>query len=257
MRRRHPEVTAVLHYGATVPANPMRGHILIVEDEADLAELVAFNLRQAGYTTATAGTGNDGLVEMRRQTPDLIVLDLMLPDISGTEVCRRLRSEPETQRVPVIMLTARTEEVDRVLGFEVGADDYVPKPFSPRELVLRVGAVLRRTSPAPSATPSNGDDGIRIGHLQIDIPRHEVSVEGSVVPLTALEFKLLLDLASRRGRVQSRDALLERVWGYAPGIETRTVDTHVKRLREKLGAASHYIETVRGVGYRMRDDIAA
>jgi len=234
----------------------MRGHILVVEDEEDLAELVAFNLRQSGYTVTTAGTGNEALQQIQRKRPDLVVLDLMLPDISGTEVCRRLRAAPGTQRIPVVMLTARTEEVDRVLGFEVGADDYVPKPFSPRELVLRIGAVLRRTSPDVDEEPARGE-GITIGTLEIDVPRHEVRVEGSAVSLTALEFKLLLDLATRRGRVQSRDSLLERVWGYAPGIETRTVDTHVKRLREKLGGASHYIETVRGVGYRMRDDIAA
>lgn len=234
----------------------MRGHILVVEDEEDLAELVAFNLRQSGYTVTTAGTGDEALRQVHREPPDLVVLDLMLPDISGTEVCRRLRAAPQTQRIPVLMLTARSEEVDRVLGFEVGADDYVPKPFSPRELVLRIGAVLRRTSPRAEEEPA-GREGITIGRLEIDLPRHEVRVGGAPVSLTALEFKLLLDLATRRGRVQSRDSLLERVWGYAPGIETRTVDTHVKRLREKLGEASHYIETVRGVGYRMRDDIAA
>ncbi len=232
----------------------MRGHILVVEDEADLAELVAFNLRQSGYTTDAAGNGEAGLMAIRRRPPDLIVLDLMLPDISGTEVCRRLRDDPSTKRLPVVMLTARGEEVDRVHGFEVGADDYVTKPFSPRELVLRVGAVLRRAQ--NMSEPDGGETSIRIGRMLIDVPRHEVRVAEAPVPLTALEFKLLLDLASRRGRVQSRDALLERVWGYAPGIETRTVDTHVKRLREKLGDASHYIETVRGVGYRMRDDLA-
>ena len=234
----------------------MRGHILVVEDEADLAELVAFNLRQSGYTASIASSGTAALAEVARKRPDLVVLDLMLPDISGTEVCRRLRSEPSTQRLPIVMLTARSAEIDRVLGFEVGADDYVSKPFSPRELVLRVGAVLRRVLP-PGEDAAEMGAGITIGSLTIDVPRHEVRVETEPVPLTALEFKLLLDLASRRGRVQSRDALLERVWGYAPGIETRTVDTHVKRLREKLGQAADYIETVRGVGYRMRDDIAA
>ncbi len=198
--------------------------------------------------------GLGAMSAVRDKQPDLVLLDLMLPDISGTEVCRRLRSDEETKHIPVLMLTARGEEVDRVMGFEVGADDYVVKPFSPRELVLRVGAVLRRTAPPPT---TNEAADIQIGHMTIDVPRHEVRVEESNVPLTALEFKLLLDLASRKGRVQTREALLERVWGYAPGIETRTVDTHVKRLREKLGEASHYIETVRGVGYRMRDDIAA
>lgn len=230
----------------------MRGHILIVEDEADLAELVAFNLRQSGYTTETAETGEAALSSVARRVPDLVLLDLMLPDLSGTEVCRRLRASSGTQRLPVVILTARGEEVDRVHGFEVGADDYVTKPFSPRELVLRVGAVLRRSSvPVPA---ERSEASIQIGSMDIDVPRHEVRVNDEQVPLTALEFKLLLDMASRRGRVQSRDGLLERVWGYSPGIETRTVDTHVKRLREKLGAASRYIETVRGVGYRIRDD---
>ncbi len=233
----------------------MRGHILIVEDEADLAELVSFNLKQAGYSTEAAHTGAGALATVRERQPDLVILDLMLPDLSGTEVCRRLRADEATKSIPIVMLTARGEEVDRVMGFEVGADDYIVKPFSPRELVLRINAVLRRTSPPQSNVGEDVD--IEIGNMRIDIPRHEVRVEDDVVPLTALEFKLLLDLASRKGRVQTRESLLERVWGYAPGIETRTVDTHVKRLREKLGSASHYIETVRGVGYRMRDDVAA
>ena len=153
---------------------------------------------------------------------------------------------PQTIRLPVIMLTARTDEVDRVVGFEVGADDYVPKPFSPRELVLRVEAILRRTIPAVEVGPQV----IALGDLVIDVPAHRVEVKGEEILLTALEFRLLLDLASRAGRVQSRDALLERVWGYSPDVETRTVDTHVKRLREKLGAGAAHIETVRGVGYR-------
>jgi len=232
----------------------MRGHILVVEDETDLAELVSFNLKQEGYGVAVAADGASALAEARRQPPDLILLDLMLPDLSGIEVCRRLRAEAATASVPIIMVTARGEEIDRVLGFEVGADDYVVKPFSPRELVLRVGAVLRRGT-TPLATDEPGET-FDIGRMRIDVPRHEVCVDGEPVPLTALEFKLLLDLAHGRGRVQTRDSLLERVWGYAPGIETRTVDTHVKRLREKLGAAARYIETVRGVGYRMRDSVS-
>ncbi len=229
----------------------MGSRILVVEDESDLAELVAFNLRQAGHTVTVARDGATAFGELRRNPPDLIVLDLMLPDASGTEICRRLRRDASTERIPVVMVTARGEEVDRVVGFEVGADDYITKPFSPRELVLRVQAVLRRTQVAQSQ-PS---EIVRVARLTLDVPRHQVHVDEQEVPLTALEFKLLLDLASRRGRVQSRDSLLERVWGYAPGVETRTVDTHVKRLREKLGAASDYIETVRGVGYRLRDDI--
>jgi two-component system phosphate regulon response regulator PhoB len=230
----------------------MSERILAVDDEADLLELVEYNLREAGYAVTTAKDGAGALAEVRRQRPDLILLDLMLPDLSGTEICKRLRRDPETEGIPIVMLTARGQEIDRVVGFELGADDYIVKPFSPRELVLRIGAVLRRAQ-----TPQVADTTQRIvlGKLSIDVARHRVAVEDEDIPLTALEFKLLLDLASRRGRVQSRDALLDRVWGYAPGIETRTVDTHVKRLREKLGAASDYIETVRGIGYRMREDL--
>lgn len=231
----------------------MGSRILVVEDESDLAELVAFNLKQAGHVVTTAGTGATALAEIRRQRPDLIVLDVMLPDITGLEVCRRLRREEGTARIPVVMLTAKGEEVDRVVGFEVGADDYVTKPFSPRELLLRIEAILRRLG----TTEEEGPQTFTVGSLVLDIAGHRVTVEGEEIGLTALEFRLLLDLAKRRGRVQSRNALLERVWGYAPGIETRTVDTHVKRLREKLGAASDYIETVRGVGYRIRSDVPA
>lgn len=230
----------------------MSERILAVDDEPDLLELVEYNLREAGYTVTTAKDGAGALAEVRRQRPDLIVLDLMLPDISGTEVCKRLRRDPGTESIPIVMLTARGQEIDRVVGFELGADDYIVKPFSPRELVLRIGAVLRRAQAPQTADPAQR---IVLGKLSIDVARHRVAVEDEDVPLTALEFKLLLDLASRRGRVQSRDSLLDRVWGYSPGIETRTVDTHVKRLREKLGAASDYIETVRGVGYRIREDL--
>lgn len=225
----------------------MGSRILVVEDEPDLAELVAVNLRGAGHDVTVSHDGSTALAEIQRSQPDLVVLDVMLPDISGTEVCRRLRRSPQTVRLPVIMLTARSDEVDRVVGFEVGADDYVPKPFSPRELVLRVEAILRRTS---AAFESEGPQAIALGDLVIDVPAHRVEVDGQEVLLTALEFRLLHDLASRAGRVQSRDALLERVWGYSPNVETRTVDTHVKRLREKLGAGAKHIETVRGVGYR-------
>ncbi len=227
----------------------MGSRILVVEDESDLAELVAFNLKQAGHAVTTAGTGATALAEIRRQRPDLVVLDVMLPDITGLEVCRRLRRDPDTIRLPVVMLTAKGEEVDRVVGFEVGADDYVTKPFSPRELLLRIDAILRRVG----QVDSDGPQAIMVGDMMIDVPAHRVEVGGEEIPLTALEFRLLLDLAKRRGRVQSRGALLERVWGYAPGIETRTVDTHVKRLREKLGTAARYVKTVRGVGYRIAD----
>ncbi|MGE0784106.1 MAG: response regulator [Sandaracinaceae bacterium] len=227
----------------------MAERILIVDDEPDIVELLEYNLRQHGYNVTTARDGASALAEVRRQRPDLILLDLMLPDVAGTEVCRRIRKDESAEGVPIMMITARGEEIDRVVGFELGADDYVTKPFSPREIVLRVKAVLRRSRPR---TAVKGEH-LKIGALEIDVPRHRVLVGGEEIPLTALEFKLIYDLASRRGRVQSRDDLLERVWGYAPGIETRTVDTHVKRLREKLLEARDYIETVRGVGYRMKD----
>jgi len=228
----------------------MSDRILIVDDEPDILELLEYNLRQAGYSVVTANDGASALSSVRDQHPDLILLDLMLPDVSGTEVCKQLRKDPATELIPIMMITARSEEIDRVVGFEIGADDYITKPFSPRELVLRVQAVLRRTG---SRTEPGDSEKLVIGALEINIPRHEVRVAGEHIGLTALEFKLLLDLATRRGRVQSRDALLERVWGYAPGIETRTVDTHVKRLREKLSEARDCIETIRGVGYRMRE----
>jgi two-component system phosphate regulon response regulator PhoB len=228
----------------------MTEHILIVDDEPDIIELLEYNLRQAGHSVVSARDGSSALAAVRRERPDLIVLDLMLPDIPGTEVCRRLRKESETEAIPILMLTARSEEIDRVVGFEVGADDYVVKPFSPREIVLRVQALLRRARPKGEGSAER----YTIGSMEIDVARHRVTVGGEEAPLTALEFKLLLDLASRRGRVQTRDDLLERVWGYAPGIETRTVDTHVKRLREKLGAARDSIETVRGIGYRIKDE---
>ncbi len=228
----------------------MGSKILVVEDEADLAELVAFNLREAGHEVSTAGSGSTALAQIRQSPPDLLILDVMLPDISGLEVCRRIRLDEATASIPVIMLTAKGSESDRIEGFELGADDYVTKPFSPRELNLRVDALLRRAGSRPK---TKTEEGIEIGCLEIDVAAHRVSVHNEEKNLTALEFRLLLDLAKRQGRVQSRNDLLERVWGYAPGVETRTVDTHVKRLREKLGdEAAALIETVRGVGYRMR-----
>ena len=228
--------------------------VLVVDDEGDIVDLLDYNLRQAGYSVASARDGESALAEIRRQRPDVVLLDLNLPDVPGTEICRRLRRDPATQSIPIVMITARGEEIDRVVGFELGADDYVVKPFSPRELVLRIGAVLRRSGPPEAPAPLPKGERLSIGGLDIDVPHHEVRVAGQLVPLTALEFKLLHDLASRAGRVQSREALLERVWGYAPGVETRTVDTHVRRLREKLGEARDAIETVRGVGYRIRVD---
>lgn len=226
--------------------------ILIVEDEPDLSELVSYNLRAAGHDVVEAATAAEALALVRSHGPELILLDLMLPDQPGTEVCRQVKSDPLTASIPVIMLTARSDEIDRVVGFELGADDYVAKPFSVRELVLRIGAVLRRVQPGAGAEES---DSLEAGPLLVDRARHRVLVGGEETELTALEFKLLWTLLSRRGRVQSRDRLLEDVWEMSPEITTRTVDTHVKRLREKLGVAGAMIETVRGVGYRFAEKL--
>ena len=226
----------------------MSALILIVDDESDLVDTLAYSLRREGYRTDTALTGGAALSAAERETPDLIILDLMLPDISGTEVCRRLRAAPATREVPVIMLTARGEEIDRVVGFEVGADDYVVKPFSVRELVLRIAAILR------GSTRGSAEKGVSFGILRLDHERHQVWVDDEQVTPTALEFKLLATLLERKGRVQSRDVLLADVWGTDISVTTRTVDTHVKRLREKLGRAGAYVETVRGVGYRFREN---
>ncbi len=220
--------------------------ILIVEDETDILHTLDYNLRQAGHEVHTATRGQEGLAAARRWRPDLILLDLMLPDVPGTEVCKAIRQDPQVKDVAVVMLTARSEEVDRVVGFELGADDYVAKPFSVRELLLRVQAILRRREPPPQAE----EGPIEFGVLRVDRASHRAWVEGVEVELTALEFKLLVTLFDRKDRVQSRATLLADVWEMRGGVETRTVDTHVKRLREKLGAARDYIETVRGAGYR-------
>jgi two-component system, OmpR family, phosphate regulon response regulator PhoB len=221
--------------------------ILVVEDEKDLQELVAYNFRQAGHAVTIVGSGREALAAVQTQRPDLVLLDLMLPDVSGLEICRKLKGDTATREVPIIMVTAKGDEVDRVVGFELGADDYVVKPYSLRELLLRVDAVLRRTTtPAPA-----GGQGVHsFGRLRVDRDAHRVWVDDEEVTLTALELRLVSTLLERRGRVQSRSALLDDVWGMSGEVTTRTVDTHVKRLREKLGAAGAYIETVRGVGYR-------
>lgn len=225
----------------------VRGPILVVDDEADIRNLIAINLRREGFEVLTAATGGEGLKTAREEQIALVVLDLMLPDIQGTEVCRRLRAEPATAEVPVLMLTARDEEIDRVVGFEVGADDYVVKPFSVRELVLRIRAILRR---APGPGEEAEDPTLESGPIRIDVSAHRVWVDGGELALTATEFKLLVTLVSRSGRVQSRGLLLQDVWEMPPDLNTRTVDTHIKRLREKLGSAADMVETVRGVGYR-------
>jgi two-component system, OmpR family, phosphate regulon response regulator PhoB len=234
--------------------------ILIVDDEADLRELVDLALTREGFRVVQAADGLSALEAARRERPALVVLDMMLPDLPGTEVCRRLRASADTATVPVIMLSARGEEIDRVVGFEVGADDYVVKSnLSTRELALRVRAVLRRRAESPAAAPLDHEinaERVRYGDLEIARDAHRVWVEGEEVVLTATEFKLLLALVDRAGRVFTRGALLQHVWDMAPDLNTRTVDTHVKRLREKLGAAADYVETVRGVGYRFASKLS-
>jgi len=220
-------------------------NILIIEDETDVADLLSLNLRKAGFRVSTAGDGASGLQKARDDRPDFIILDLMLPKMSGLEVCRILKSDAATARMPILMLTAKAEEIDRIVGLEFGADDYVTKPFSPREIVLRIRAIFRRGEKA--------EKSLSAGPISIDPARHEVRVNGRQVHLTSLEFKLLRALMQRRGRVQERDRLLNDVWGYESVIDTRTVDTHVRRLREKLGKAGDAVETVRGFGYRLRE----
>ncbi|MBI5535543.1 MAG: response regulator transcription factor [Deltaproteobacteria bacterium] len=228
----------------------MSGLILIVEDETDLLESLAYSLQREGYQTRKATTGK-AAIELARQepVPDLVLLDLMLPDLSGIEVCRQLRSDDRTRKMLVLMLTARGEEIDRVVGFEVGADDYVVKPFSVRELALRIRALLRR---GRTEEQEQEQEQVVFGRLKIDAGAHKVFVDAEEVMLTALEFRLLTTFLSRKGRAQTREALLDTVWGIQADITTRTVDTHVKRLREKIGAAGSYIETLRGVGYRFK-----
>ena len=225
-----------------------RGLVLIVDDERDLRTLVDFNLRQAGWRTAQAATGAEALARARALEPTVVVLDLNLPDVSGIEVCRLLRADDKTRELPILMLTARGAEEDRVAGFEVGADDYLPKPFSLRELILRVEAVSRQRHDAASTA----SERLEAGRVALDLDEHRCFVDGSELVLTLQEFRLLTYLIQGRGRVRTREELLADVWNASPELETRTVDTHVKRLRDKLGAAGELIETVRGVGYRIR-----
>lgn len=223
----------------------MSDKILIVDDEQDVVDLVAFHLQKAGFQVDTANDGAAALEKVRAKPPGLVVLDLMLPGISGLEICRTLKGSVQTAMIPVIMLTAKAEEIDRVVGFELGADDYVVKPFSPREFVLRVKAVIRR-----GKSGLEQEEILAAGGVVVNCSQHIVTVGNKQVDCTATEFKLLALLMERRGRVQSRDRLLSDVWGYEAAIDTRTVDTHMRRLREKLGKHSACIETVRGFGYR-------
>ena len=218
--------------------------IVLIEDEPDLREIVQYNLSQAGHRVHVAGSADAGLRLVRETMPDIVLLDLMLPDRPGTTVCTALKREPHTQAIPVIMVTAKGDEVDRIVGLELGADDYVVKPFSVRELILRINAVLRRSE---AKEPSV----VELGELRLDRDAHRVEVAGNEIPMTPLEFKLLVTLYERKNRVQTRSVLLSDIWGIEADITTRTVDTHVKRLRDKLGEAGSLVETVRGMGYRL------
>jgi two-component system phosphate regulon response regulator PhoB len=233
---------------ATLQQHGSGERILVVDDEADIVALIAYHLAKAGYRVSTASTGMEALEAASQEHPALVILDLMLPEISGFDVLERLRGTEPTKGLGVLMLTARRDEPDRIRGLALGADDYLTKPFSPQELVLRVGAILRRMS-AGGAAPA---DVLAIGPVRIDRAEHRVTVDGDEVELTPTEYRLLLTLAERRGRVQGRAHLLETVWEAAPDIQTRTVDMHVQRLRAKLGSAGDLIETVRGFGYRLR-----
>jgi two-component system phosphate regulon response regulator PhoB len=223
--------------------------VLIVDDEKDLRTLLDFNLKRSGYRTVHAASGGEALQRAGSHNPDLILLDLNLPDVPGTDVCRQLKSDPATSTIPVVMLTARSAESDRIAGFELGADDFVPKPFSVRELVLRVEAILRR---GQVAAPASDKRRLRAGPIEIDTEAFLVRVDGSEVTLALLEYRLLCFLIEGAGRVRTREELLRRVWEYPRDSDSRTIETHVKRLRAKLGKAGELVETVRSVGYRIR-----
>jgi len=221
--------------------------VAVVEDEPDIAEVVQYNLKKEGFQVEIHGRGDTALEAVRRRPPDLILLDLMLPGMAGLEITRALKRDPPTPGIPLVMLTAKGEELDRIVGLELGADDYIAKPFSPRELVLRVKAVLRRGS--ENGTP---EARLETGGIALDVAAHSLTVRGKDVPLTATEFRLLHLLMDRRGRVQTRGKLLSDAWGYAEDVDSRTVDTHVRRLRRKLGPEAQRLETVIGVGYRLK-----
>ena len=227
----------------------MQHKILVLDDESDVVDMLEINLRTAGFLVISVPNGTAAMAKARSEAPSLIILDLMLPGISGLEICKVLKGDIATRHIPIIMLTAKAEEVDKIVGLELGADDYVTKPFSPRELILRVNRSLRR---GKEKQPSL--EKMTVGDLVLDHTRHEVLVKSEPVDLTATEFRLLALLMERRGRVQGRDRLLNDVWGYESVIDTRTVDTHVRRLREKLGPLANYIETIRGVGYRIGEN---
>jgi two-component system phosphate regulon response regulator PhoB len=230
----------------------MRERILVVEDEKDVREMIRLNLKAAGFDVVEAGNGAEALALAKNDPPKVIILDLMMPEMSGVEVCRALRRNPSTSRIPVLMLTAKSTEEDKVVGFEVGADDYVTKPFSPRELVLRVRAVARRQPDQGAAKAAP----LKAGTIQLDRGSMIATIGTKKLPLTSTEFRLLELLLRRAGSIQSRDALLSEVWGYQANLDTRTVDTHIRRLRDKMGKAGALVETVRGSGYRLNNSRA-
>ena len=230
----------------------MRERILVVEDEKDVREMIRLNLKAAGFDVVEAGNGAEALALAKNDPPKVIILDLMMPEMSGVEVCRALRRNPSTSRIPVLMLTAKSTEEDKVVGFEVGADDYVTKPFSPRELVLRVRAVARRQPDQGAAKAAP----LKAGSIQLDRGSMIATIGAKKLPLTSTEFRLLELLLRRAGSIQSRDALLSEVWGYQANLDTRTVDTHIRRLRDKMGKAGALVETVRGSGYRLNNSRA-
>ena len=225
----------------------MNVNILVIEDEPDIRRNLEYNLGREGFKASSVGSLDEANEKLKSKKFDLILLDLMLPDGSGLDLCKKIKSNSETEATPIIILTAKDDEVDKVVGFELGADDYVTKPFSVRELILRVKAILKRSD---SKTKEVVEVERQFGDLKIDVNSHEVHVDSQLIELTALEFRLLKELVEKRGRVQSRDQLLSEVWGYNAEVTTRTVDTHIKRLREKLGSMGKYVQTIRGVGYK-------
>lgn len=228
----------------------MANTILLVEDDEDIRQLLTFTFEAAGFDVITRSDGQEGLDAAIAEIPDVVILDIMLPSMSGLDICKMLKRNAETESIPVIMLTARGEEVDRVVGLELGADDYVVKPFSPRELVLRVRAVLKRNTPVE---PVSKGTSLKMDGLVVDMDAYKVLIDDEEVLLTATEFKLLAELLKNKGRVRTRDQLLNTVWGYEFEGYARTVDTHVRRLRQKIGEYAKYIETMRGVGYRFKE----
>ena len=225
----------------------MNVNILVIEDEPDIRRNLEYNLGREGFKASSVGSLDEANEKLKSKKFDLILLDLMLPDGSGLDLCKKIKSNSETETTPIIILTAKDDEVDKVVGFELGADDYVTKPFSVRELILRIKAILKRSD---TKTKEVVEVERQFGDLKIDVDSHEVHVDSQLIELTALEFRLLKELVDKRGRVQSRDLLLSEVWGYNAEVTTRTVDTHIKRLREKLGSMGKYVQTIRGVGYK-------